>query len=94
VKKFMISATLITGLFLTGCASSGPQAGEERTQEACPVGHFEDDWDNKKVKNGTKRESYRSNGKTKYRTVNTYETKRVYDGQDWICDVPPVEASN
>lgn len=94
MKKLLLSAAAVVTLVLSGCAASGPVAGEESTQAECPVGHFEDDWDNKKVKVGTKKESYRSGGKTKTRTVPVYETKRVYDGQDWICDVPPVQATN
>ncbi len=93
MKKLLIAGTVVAGLVLTGCGSSGPRAGEESTQAECPVGHFEDDWDNKKIQTGTKKESYRSNGKTKFRTVKVYTTKRVYDGQDWICDTPPVTAA-
>ncbi len=49
----------------------------------CTSGHYEADYDNKKVKDGTERK--RVNGK--YKTVTKYKTVRVYDGQDWICDV-------
>lgn len=83
-----LGAALVLGsvMALSACGGDGID-WEDPQNPMCQTGHYEPDYDNKKVKDGTKTETYRSNGKTKTRTVTKYKTIKVYDGQDWVCDV-------
>lgn len=78
---FLGTVALMTPL-LVGCGGSGIDWSDPNNP-LCVSGHYEADYDTKKVKVGTERKMVFG----KYKTVNKYETKRVYDGQDWVCDL-------
>lgn len=84
---FLGTVALMTPL-LVGCGGSGVDWSDP-DNPLCVSGHYEADYDNKKVKVGT--ETYQKYNSTKKRyetkTRAKYETKRVYDGQDWVCDL-------